>query len=80
MSRQDDQEYTTGVSEQWQVGHLCNHFAGLGWEPITVWPIDPETVQLPRTVGDENGPLGPAYHPVMVLFRRPIRDEETPDA
>jgi hypothetical protein len=64
-------EYTSNSCEQWQIHHLCNYFARFGWEPVQVWPIDPESVQLPASVEDENGPLRPAHRPVMALFRRP---------
>lgn len=73
-------EYTTGECEQWQVHMLCNYFADKGWEAIQMMPIDKESVQLPRTPSDENGPLGPAYRPVMVLFKRPIPNDTEDEA
>jgi len=72
----DTWEYTTGVCEQWQVGHLCNYFADKRWEPIQVWPVAPETVQLREHVGDENGPLRDAHYPTMVLFRRVVIEDD----
>jgi hypothetical protein len=71
----DGFEWTQDTCDVWQIAHLINEFAGSGWEPVFVvegW----HGVKVNERVGDETSrPVNP-LRPYVVVFRRPIPDEE----
>jgi hypothetical protein len=68
--------YTTDYCEQHQIPHMCNRFAGFGWETMQVLPVDPASVKIPDSIyADDTAPLRDAHRPYMILFRRPYLPE-----
>jgi len=64
-------EYQYDSCDYLQVGHLCNHMAGYGWEPISMADGHHDGAMTYETVSDEGSPLRNAVKLMVVLFRRP---------
>ena len=63
-------EYTDGGCDVWQLGHLVNHFAEFGWEPLMVTDGSPGQ-KADRRIGHPEDGMYEALAPKVVLFRRP---------
>lgn len=71
-------EYQQDCCDVWQIAHLCNFMTEHGWEFLALTDSYPDQ-KVARNVRDEDGETYRALAPKVVLFRRPITEED-PDA
>jgi hypothetical protein len=71
--------YTQQSCDVWQIAHLCDRFAGYGWDVVAIVESYPGAKVYER-VGDEASRLVPALKSFVVLFRRPLGTEDEENA
>jgi hypothetical protein len=72
----DGYEWTQDSCDVWQIAHLCNEFAySGGWEPVFIVE-DHSGVKVSERVGDDTARMVQPLRPYVVVFRRPIPDDE----